>query len=34
MAGKVDFKISANADQALAQLAKVINKQEDMINIL
>ena len=34
MAGKIDFTVSANSDKALADLAKVINKQEKMIDKL
>jgi len=34
MAGKLDFTASANTDKALADLAKVVNKQEQMISKL
>ena len=34
MAGKIDFTVSANADKALSDLAKVINKQDKMIDQL
>jgi hypothetical protein len=34
MAGKIDFTVSANADKALSDLAKVINKQDKMIDKL
>lgn len=34
MAGKIDFQVSANPEKAVADLAKIINKQDQMIDKL